>query len=77
MLKLKGLFDPEHYRIGQRLSEKMVYNEIKLIPESTYGIRVPLKKSLKLFLEIPGVFNQIITYMESLKKEKYLISNII
>ena len=42
-----------------------------------YGVHIQLRRSLKLFLEIPGMFNQILEYMQKLSKETNIITNII
>ena len=47
-----------------------------LSPEDAFGIHVPLRKTLKLFLEIPGVFQETLQYIEKLNRESYIISNI-
>jgi len=76
-LKKEGLFDPEPFAIGEYLDKKLVGNEILYVPQSTFGVKVSLQKSLKLFLEIPGLFQVITNYMQELNKEHILISNII
>lgn len=42
-----------------------------------YGCRVPLKNSLKLFLEVPGLFNKILNYIAKLSKPSDIITNFI
>ncbi|XP_066590817.1 uncharacterized protein [Prorops nasuta] len=45
----------------------------ELVP--VHGCYIPLKHSLKLILEIPGFFKEMINYMNSVKKETSIISN--
>lgn len=77
ILKTKGFIDYEECVIGKPFTEKLVGNEMLMVQECIYGIHVPLRKSLKLFLEIPGLFTQILEYMQLLFKESYVITNII
>jgi len=48
-LKKEGLFDPEPFAIEEYLDKKLVGNEILYVPQSTFGVKVSLQKSLKLF----------------------------
>ena len=76
ILKDKGFIDHEEYEIGTTFVDKIVGNELKLVPDFLYGIHVPLRKTLKIFLELPGMFNQIQSYVEKLQKESHIITNI-
>lgn len=75
-LKRKGFIDHEEFVVGQIFSQKCVGNEILLVPEVMYGIHVPLRKSLKLFLQIPGLLNKILQYIKDLSEEFTIITNI-
>lgn len=55
---------------------KIVGNELKFVPEFLYGIHIPLRKTLKRFLEIPGILNQTMQYVAQLRTETHIISNI-
>lgn len=77
LLRRKGFFDPEDIIIGDSLTEKLVENNIKLVPDFLTGVTVPLRKSLKCFLEIPGIFNEIIKYTKQLSTESHVITNIL
>lgn len=77
LLKRKGYTEPDELLIGDCLTEKLVGNKIKLVPEFLTGIYVPLQKSLKCFLEIPGIFSGILEYMQELSAESNIITNII
>lgn len=74
LLRRKGYVDPQEFDLGFKFTEKLVGNDILLVPKT---MKVPLRNSLKLFLEIPGLFGQILGYMRNLSKESYIISNII
>lgn len=41
-----------------------------------YGINIPLQQSLKFFLEIPGILQQILDYIQQLSKPTEIITNI-
>lgn len=77
ILAKKGFFFPVEFAIGEAYVKKIVSNVPKYVPEMCFGARVPLQKTFKLFLETPGIFKQIINYIEYLKKEIVLISNIL
>lgn len=77
LLKKKGFIDFQEFLIGSRFEQKIVGNNPKMVPTNMYGVHIPLKHSLKLFLQIPGVFKQILRYTRSLLKETYLMTNII
>lgn len=76
-LKTKGFVDYEEIIIGKGFKKQLVGNEDALVPEILYGIQVSLCKTLKLFLEIPGMLIQILDYMDKLSKENDIISNIL
>ena len=42
-----------------------------------YGVYIPLGESLKLFLEIPGLYRQIMQYIKKVSEESHIITNII
>ena len=51
--------------------------ELVLSPENTKGIHIPLRKTLKIFLEILGVLKDILEYVQHLSsKQPNIISNI-
>ena len=77
LLRKKGFFEYEEFIIGEKFSEKLVESEVRLVPEFIYGVYVPLRKTLKLFLEIPGMFDQILDYIKKLSQESYVITNIL
>ena len=77
ILKTKGFLDFETFKIGQTFVQKLVGNNELLVPDFYYAIHVPLRESLGLFLQIPGLFQQILQYMHKLSKESHVISNVI
>lgn len=77
LLKKKGFIDHKYFTIGTSLTETIVDNEVKLVPESIQGIFLPLRETLKLFLQIPGVFRDIMDYIKELSEESNIITNII
>ncbi|OXU19437.1 hypothetical protein TSAR_011763 [Trichomalopsis sarcophagae] len=48
-----------------------------LSPENAYAIDIPLRKTLKAILEIPGLLKATLEYVNSLSKQSHIISNII
>lgn len=52
-------------------------NNIVLVPRTLSGICIPLRESLKYFLEIPSSFNEIMQYVSKLKQETHILSNIL
>lgn len=76
LLKQKGFIDYEEFPIGKTFVEKIVGNYVLFVPEFLNAIHVPLRKTLKLFLEIPGMFQKILDYIQVLSKEPYIISNV-
>ena len=63
--------DFEQFLLGQRFVDKLEKNGMFLSPEDAFGIHVPLRKTLKLFLGIPGVFQEIFHYIEKLNRVLY------
>ena len=77
LFKKLGYIDYELYDIGYTFALKDVKNKMRLVPENMYGIYVPLRTNLKMFLEVPGILNETFEYMNKLYKESNVISNII
>lgn len=76
LLKKRGLVDCEEFVVGNTFVEKIKNNDTILVQEKIYGVFISLRKSLKLFLEIPGLFVQILDYTKMLNKESLIITNI-
>ena len=74
ILRKYGYIDFEEYIVDSTLESN---NDKSLTSKHIYAIHVPLKESLKAFLELPGIFEEIIQYIDELNKNKYLITNII
>ena len=77
LLRRKGLFDFEEFMIGRHFVEKVKGNGFSFVLKNIYAIHIPLRKSLKLCLRIPGIFNQISNYVTKLATQTYTITNII
>lgn len=77
LLKCKGLVDFEKVSIGVTLVDMFSNGKNKLAVKELTGVCIPLKHSLKCFLEIPGLFNKIVDYIQRLQTETNVISNII
>lgn len=76
LLRQRGFIDFKKFPIGITFDEKIVDNEIIMSPETVDGVYIPLRESLKCFLEIPGLFNKIMEYVEYLKVDSNIITNI-
>ena len=75
-LKKKGFRMPEEFLLGS------VYEEVDIDLETSYlksvkkyGVYVPLKYSLKMFLEIPGMLSTIFNYVTELKEKSHFMKN--
>lgn len=76
LFRTVGFIDYEEFEIGNTFIENIVGNDMLIVPDLLYGIDIPLRKSLKCFLEIPKLFDKILEYVKSLGDETYLITNI-
>ncbi|XP_051164464.1 uncharacterized protein LOC127283553 [Leptopilina boulardi] len=67
----------QEFQIGNDFIEEIVGNETVQLPIMLKGINIPLRESLKTFLEIPGVFNEIMNYIKQLQEESTISTNIL
>lgn len=65
--------DPIQHFIGENLSIQGIHVEF----EKYYAALIPLKFILTKFFELPGVYESVISYMNSLENHDSVISNII
>ena len=77
ILRERGFLEPEEFFIGRTFVPTCASDSDIFVPENMYGVRIPLKDSLKIFLEIPGLYNQIINYLEKLSKPSDIITNVL
>ncbi|OXU22871.1 hypothetical protein TSAR_010190, partial [Trichomalopsis sarcophagae] len=69
--------DPEECQIGS-IQAPIGCGSINTITDQTVSmIHIPLKKSLKKLLEINGLFDATLSYMNSLKNEKNVLMNFV
>ena len=73
----KGFTMPIEFKINDHFVEVLKDSQTVFDKEVIYGVRVPLKHSLKYFLQIPGMFNNIIKYINTLTDKSNIVSNII
>lgn len=59
------------------MTEKLDNNITRLIPEDKIAVYIPLRKTLKIFLEIPNLFSSVIDYMKKLSNDTSIISNFV
>lgn len=70
---------PKEQRVGFKYVNKFIGNESRTVIEEIYQVFIPLKHSLKSFLEIPGIYESINHYIQTLKNDlskSQVISNI-
>lgn len=69
---------PEAVSIGTTQKSKIVENKSIMTVKEQFAYMIPLKKTLKLFLEVPTVYNTIKNYQDQLLSSKTgTIENII
>ena len=69
--------EPSEYVVGTANVQKNVRGQIVIEPVSLTGAFIPPSKTLKKFLELPNVFEETVSYMESLDKDSDIMENII
>lgn len=78
LLRSKGYIEHDMIKIATPLIEKTEGNVCKLVPYEISQAYLPLRKSLKFFLQLPGMFSKILDYMSlSQSDESGIINNII
>lgn len=76
LLRNIGFVDHQLFEIGSAFIPQFVNNELRFVTEKLYAVHVPLRETLKIFLEIPGLFNQMLEHISNLQKGKNIITNI-
>ncbi|KAL7290875.1 hypothetical protein TKK_0015607 [Trichogramma kaykai] len=72
--KNSSVKDHTDVKIGEQSS--MNDSTSKVDTEEKSIVHLPLDESLKIFLELPGILEEVIAYIKTLKNEKQIISNI-
>ena len=75
LLQGKGYVDYEELKIGQTFVDEVIDNKPRLVPAFMYGIHVPLRKTLKCFLELPGLLTEILKYTHKINGITYKIGS--
>ena len=69
--------EPIKFKLRRRWETKIVNSESVYVQEDSFAVLVPLKHSLKLFLEIPGMFQKIYNFVCKLANDNSgIISNV-
>ena len=68
---------PEKYSVGTANVQKTQKGQVIVQPTTLTGTFVPPSKSLKSFLELPGVLDQILSYMRDLESESEIMENVV
>ena len=77
LLKNKGYCEPEIIDIGNVLQPRLFENDEILMFQPVHVIWIPLRKTLKTFLEMPRILLNILNYVQKLSMERsQVISNI-
>lgn len=71
------MIEPMECEIGYRFTHKVVDNVLSRVREKVFLEYIPLQWSLKMLLELPGMFDLLTSYMNDLEMETYIISNFI
>ncbi|OXU17249.1 hypothetical protein TSAR_013512 [Trichomalopsis sarcophagae] len=74
---LNTFIRPESYNIGERKEYKRKNNVVQLVHVPVNAQFIRLGKVLKLFFELPDMYNETMSYIKSLESNKHIISNII
>lgn len=69
--------DPDEFQIGDKNVKTLIQDVGSVIPAQVFATFIPLKRTLKSFFELPGMFVKVKKYKESLEREKEVISNFI
>lgn len=77
ILRGRGFIDVKQFFIGTTFKHVCEDDSDTAVPENMFGFYIPLKESLKIFLQIPGLFNQILSYRQKLSKPSQIITNIL
>lgn len=76
-IQSRGFIQQDKFEIRRTFEEHIYGNSTWFIENSVHGVSIKLRHMLKLFLEVPNMFNKIIKYINSLNSEKKIISNIL
>ena len=76
LLRKTGFVEPIEFKLRRKWENKIVDDESVYVQEDSFGVYVPLKHSLELFLEMPGMFNKIYNYVQHLSKNTSVITNV-
>lgn len=76
--KYYGFTKPQSYEIGTDVIFQIVNRlEIRVQHVKVHGVFMPIENTLKKCLQVPGLFDEVTTYMKSLENEDVVISNVI
>jgi len=67
---MKSLIEPQEICIGAFIDSKLMKTSKQMFVRNRIICIVPLGKVLKTFLELPGVYNKIISTFKKMKRTK-------
>ncbi|KAL7292930.1 hypothetical protein TKK_0013383 [Trichogramma kaykai] len=76
LLERVGFEKPDMKVVGSKMISELENDSEKAEFEPIECVWIPLRKSLKIFLEIPGIFQEIINYITKLSIVDNIISNL-
>lgn len=69
---------PEAFIVGHSLNSKHSHGSVSMESTDLYGQFIPMRSVLRAFLELPDVFNKILSYMNKLERsDGSIIENLI
>lgn len=72
------MIEHELIQVGSALVPRIVDNEEKLVSKDVFLAYVSLRKSLKIFFQLPGVFEKVLNYLDELYSDSSgIICNIV
>ena len=75
ILRDRGFIDAKEFFIDRTFKHAHAKDRDIAVPENMYGVHIPLKDSLKAFLEIPGLFKKVLDYVQKLSKSSEIVTN--
>lgn len=76
LMKNIGFIIPEQFEITKTYVEQYVDNKTVFVEKSIYGVQVPLRHTVKRFLNMPGLATKIINRVKKYSQHTNVVSNI-
>ncbi|XP_018370861.1 PREDICTED: uncharacterized protein LOC108766201 [Trachymyrmex cornetzi] len=77
-IECSAYIKPEAFIVGHSLNSKHLHGSVSMESTDLYGQFIPMRSVLRAFLELPGVFNKILSYTNKLERsDGSIIENLI